>query len=94
MLVPAFRAKGTTAARIGYARTSTADQVAGLDAQLRDLKAAGCKKLFSERVSSVAQRDQLEAALEFVRDGDALVVAKLDRLARSVRGPRQDHRPS
>jgi DNA invertase Pin-like site-specific DNA recombinase len=69
---------------IGYAPTSTVDQVAGLEAQLCDLTAAGCKKLFSERVSSVAHRDQLEAALEFVRDGDTLVVTKLDRLARSV----------
>jgi len=39
---------------IGYARTSTAEQLAGLDAQLRDLKAAGCRKTFSEQISSVA----------------------------------------
>ena len=49
---------------IGYARVSTVDQVAGLEAQLRDLAATGCtEKVFSERVSSVAQRDQLAAAL-------------------------------
>lgn len=70
--------------RIGYARTSTVEQVAGLEAQLRDLDKAGAEKLFHERVSSVAKRDQLEAALDFAREGDALVVTKLDRLARSI----------
>jgi len=70
--------------KIGYARTSTVDQEAGLDAQLRDLDAAGCAKIFSEKISSVAHRDQLEAALDFAREGDVLIVAKLDRLARSM----------
>jgi DNA invertase Pin-like site-specific DNA recombinase len=69
---------------VGYARTSTAEQEAGLEAQERDLGAAGCEKLFSERVSSVARRDRLDAALDFVREGDTLIVAKLDRLARST----------
>ncbi len=71
---------------IGYARTSTLDQSAGLDAQHRDLTAAGVEKLFSEQVSSVdvARRESLEAALDYLRDGDTLVVTKLDRLARSV----------
>lgn len=70
---------------IGYARTSTIDQKAGLEAQLRDLEAAGCTKVFREEISSVAaKRPQLEAALEWVREGDVLVVTKLDRLARSV----------
>jgi DNA invertase Pin-like site-specific DNA recombinase len=69
---------------VGYARTSTLDQVAGLEAQKRDLTQAGCEKLFAERVSSVAARDKLEACLEFVREGDVLVVTKLDRLARST----------
>jgi DNA invertase Pin-like site-specific DNA recombinase len=70
---------------IGYARTSTTDQKAGLDAQLRDLEAAGCTKIFREELSSVAtKRPQLEAALEWVREGDTMVVTKLDRLARSV----------
>jgi DNA invertase Pin-like site-specific DNA recombinase len=70
---------------IGYARTSTLEQQAGLDAQVRDLKAAGCKKLFSEQVSSVADRAKLNAALDYAREGDTLVVTKLDRLARSAR---------
>ena len=69
---------------VGYARTSTADQVAGLEGQLNELTAIGCEKIFHEQVSSVGVRVQLEAALEFVREGDVLVVAKLDRLARSV----------
>jgi DNA invertase Pin-like site-specific DNA recombinase len=69
---------------VGYARTSTVEQAAGLGAQERDLRAAGCEKLFSERVSSVAKRAQLDAALDFVRQGDVLTVAKPDRLARST----------
>ena len=70
---------------IGYGRTSTIEQVAGLEAQIRDLKAAGAEKLFRENVSSVAPRKQLESAIEFAREGDTLVVTKIDRLARSVR---------
>lgn len=71
---------------IGYARTSTLDQKASIEAQARDLTAAGCEKLFSEQVSSVdmGSREQLAQALDFIREGDALVVTKLDRLARSV----------
>jgi DNA invertase Pin-like site-specific DNA recombinase len=69
---------------IGYARTSTIEQVAGLDAQERDLSAAGVEKLFSERVSSVAERAELKKALDYLRDGDVFIVTKLDRLARSV----------
>ncbi len=53
--------------------------------QIRDLKAAGAEKLFRENVSSVAPHKQLEAAIEFAREGDTLVVTKIDRLARSVR---------
>jgi DNA invertase Pin-like site-specific DNA recombinase len=69
---------------VGYARTSTVEQEAGLEAQDRDLRAVGCERVFTERVSSVAKRAQLEAALDFVRQGDTLAVSKLDRLARSV----------
>jgi DNA invertase Pin-like site-specific DNA recombinase len=70
---------------VGYARTSTTEQVAGFDAQRRDLEAAGCTRVFAEQVSSVARREQLEAALDYLREGDVLCVTKLDRLARSVR---------
>ena len=72
------------AMNIGYARTSTTEQQAGLDAQLRDLAAAGVDRTFSEQVSSVAQRDQLGAAMDFAREGDTLIVTKPDRLARST----------
>lgn len=71
---------------IGYARTSTLDQTASIEAQVRDLQGIGCEKLFTEQVSSVdvARREQLTQALDYVRDGDTLVVTKLDRLARST----------
>lgn len=69
---------------VGYARTSTVEQVAGIEAQIRDLSAAGCEKVFQEQVSSVAARAELERAIEFVRDGDSFVVTKIDRLARSM----------
>ena len=71
---------------VGYARTSTAEQEAGLQAQVRDLRAAGCTKIFQEQVSSIAERTELGRALEYVRGGDALVVTKVDRLARSTVG--------
>jgi DNA invertase Pin-like site-specific DNA recombinase len=70
--------------KIGYARTSTLDQVASFEAQQRVLQGAGCDKIFAEQVSSVAHRDQLTQALDFAREGDCLVVTKLDRLARSM----------
>jgi DNA invertase Pin-like site-specific DNA recombinase len=70
---------------VGYARTSTFDQIAGFDAQQRDLKTAGCSKVFAEQVSSVAEREQLHAAIDYLREGDVLVSTKLDRLARSMR---------
>lgn len=69
---------------IGYARTSTVDQVAGLEAQLAELRAAGVERMYEEQVSSVAKREQLTAALDYAREGDVLVVTKLDRLARST----------
>lgn len=69
---------------IGYARTSTAEQEAGLAAQIRDLQSAGCEKIFSEQVSSVAQRAKLDECLSFIREGDTLIVTKPDRLARST----------
>ena len=71
---------------LGYARTSTVDQKAGLETQLDELKKAGCEKVFEEQVSSVdvRARTQLAEALNYVREGDTLVVTRLDRLARSV----------
>ena len=79
---PSFSSHGQL---IGYARTSTVDQKAGLEAQLRDLHAAGCTKIFQEELSSVAtKRPELERCLDYAREGDILVVTKLDRLARSV----------
>jgi DNA invertase Pin-like site-specific DNA recombinase len=69
---------------IGYARVSTVEQDAGFEAQERDLKTAGIQRMFSERTSAVGQRKALEEALDFAREGDAIVVTKLDRLARSV----------
>lgn len=71
---------------VGYARTSTTDQEAGLEAQIRDLRAVGCVKIFSEQVSSVSERAQLDRALDYVRGGDTLCVTKVDRLARSTVG--------
>ncbi|MDA8771091.1 recombinase family protein [Planktomarina temperata] len=69
---------------IGLARTSTLEQVAGLEAQVRNLGAYGCERIFKEQVSSIAEREQLEAALNTLREGDKIVCTKLDRLARSV----------
>jgi DNA invertase Pin-like site-specific DNA recombinase len=71
---------------IGYARTSRLKQEAGLAAQQRDLVAAGCTKIFSEQASSVAERPELERAIDYLREGDAdvFVVTKLDRFARSI----------
>lgn len=70
---------------VGYARTSTLDQVAGFEAQIRDLLSAGCQKLFKEQVSSrAAKRPELERVVDYVREGDTLVVTRIDRLARSM----------
>ena len=75
----------TTGQLVGYARTSTTDQKAGLESQLRDLEGAGCQRIYREEISSVAaQRPQLEAALDYVRQGDTLIITELSRLARSV----------
>jgi len=70
--------------KIGYARTSTLEQVAGFDAQIVELQNLGCEKVFQEQVSSVAERTALDAAIDYARDGDTLIVTKLDRLARSI----------
>ncbi len=71
---------------IGYARTSTREQVAGFEAQLVELEQVGCEKVFQEQASavSVGKREGLESALDYVRGGDTLIVTKIDRLARSL----------
>lgn len=69
--------------KIGYARVSTRDQ--NLDMQLAALKEAGCEKIYQEKVSGVGERAELQSALRYLRDGDCLVVYKLDRLGRSMR---------
>ena len=72
---------------VGVARTSTIEQEAGLQAQVRDLVAYGVdpENIYSEQVSSIGERPQLKAAIRSLREGDKLVVTKLDRLARSVK---------
>jgi DNA invertase Pin-like site-specific DNA recombinase len=69
---------------IGYARVSTADQ--NLELRLAALKKAGCRRLFTDKISGVnVDRPGIEALSHF-REGDTLVVWKLDRLGRSVKG--------
>jgi DNA invertase Pin-like site-specific DNA recombinase len=70
-------------ALIGYARVSTAEQDTAL--QTDALRKAGCERIFDDTVSGAkADRAGLTAALEFLRDGDVLVVWRLDRLGRSL----------
>lgn len=71
--------------KIGYARTSTTEQIAGLQGQERDLRAAGCERVYAEQVSGTkSDRPELLSALDTLRAGDILVVTKPDRLARST----------
>ncbi|SDI83271.1 Site-specific DNA recombinase [Arthrobacter subterraneus] len=73
-----------TTHRIGYARVSTRDQ--NLSLQLDALKKAGCDKIYEDQISGTKnQRPGLDQALDTLRDGDTLVVWKLDRLGRSVK---------
>jgi DNA invertase Pin-like site-specific DNA recombinase len=69
----------------GYARVSTSDQ--DLSVQIDALKAAGCDLVREEKVSGTSRsgRTELETLLAFLRDGDTLVVTRIDRLARSVK---------
>ncbi len=69
--------------KIGYCRVSKDDQ--DLSLQKDALKAAGSEKIFAEKISGAKNdRSELQAALEFARQGDTLVVWKLDRLGRSL----------
>ena len=65
-----------------YARVSTRDQ--NLDMQLDVLQRQNCVKIFCEKISGVKKRPELEHCLSLLREGDVLVVYKLDRLARSL----------
>ena len=68
---------------VGYARVSTADQ--NPEHQVRALKERGCGRIFTDRCSGRgARRPQLDAALDFLREGDSLVAWRFDRLGRSV----------
>jgi DNA invertase Pin-like site-specific DNA recombinase len=70
--------------RVGYARVSRQDQ--RLESQRDALSADGCERIFEEKVSSrEAERQALREAFEYCRKGDVLVVARLDRLGRSLR---------
>ena len=71
--------------KVGYARVSSSGQ--SLDVQVDTLKNSGCEKIFQEKVSgtSTQGRDELNTLLEFMREGDELVITRIDRLARSVR---------
>ena len=71
--------------KIGYARTSTVDQAAGFEDQQLELVAAGAERIYREQVSAVAKsRPQFAAMLAALRNGDVVIVTKLDRLARSM----------
>lgn len=73
-----------TGSLIGYARVSTSDQ--SLDLQVDALDRAGCVRVFTDTASgSLAERPELDAALDYLRPGDTLVVWRLDRLGRSLR---------
>ena len=69
---------------IGYARVSSTGQ--SLDVQLDKLQAYGCEKIYQEKLSgsSAYNRPELQRCLHYVREGDILVITRLDRLARSV----------
>ena len=70
--------------KIGYARVSTVGQ--SLESQIQALTEQGCIKIFQEKISgkTTENRDELKKALDYIREGDVLIVTKLDRLARSI----------
>lgn len=71
-------------AKIGYARVSTRDQ--SLDAQIDTLREYGCERIFSEKVSGrKTKRTELDKCLDYLREGDVLVIYKLDRLGRTTK---------
>lgn len=76
-------------AQVGYARVSSVGQ--DLEVQETALQEAGCEKIFREKRSgrTAKDREALQEALEWVREGDTLIVTRLDRLARSIIDLRQ-----
>ena len=70
--------------KIGYARTSTIEQNYSLEDQIEKLERMGCEKIFNEQVSSVQERPEFQTCIEFAREGDVVVITKLDRFARSI----------
>jgi DNA invertase Pin-like site-specific DNA recombinase len=71
--------------KVGYSRVSTKGQDASIEVQEEWLKKAGCERIFSEHESGGKRdRKELKRAVDFVREGDVLVVTKLDRLSRSL----------
>lgn len=71
-------------AKIGYARVSTKDQ--SLDGQIDALKEYGCERIFSEKISGrKVKRTELDKCLDYLRDGDTLIIYKLDRLGRTTK---------
>ena len=75
---------------IGYARVSTQDQT--LNLQKDALGKLGCNKIFTDTASGTkSERKGLDEALEYVREGDTLVVWRLDRLGRSLKHLRNHH---
>ncbi|MCE5131879.1 recombinase family protein [Staphylococcus saprophyticus] len=71
-------------AKVGYARVSTRDQ--SLDGQIDTLKEYGCERIFSEKVSGrKVKRTELDKCLDYLREGDVLVIYKLDRLGRTTK---------
>lgn len=74
----------TTGSLIGYARVSTWDQTTQL--QMDALQSAGCQRIFEETASGTrTDRPQMAALLDYVREGDTIVVWRLDRLGRSLK---------
>jgi DNA invertase Pin-like site-specific DNA recombinase len=74
---------GGGGALIGYGRVSTRDQ--NLDRQIHALREAGCQRIFTDKKSGKdAEREELRVCLDYLRPGDTLVVASLDRLGRSL----------